>query len=83
MKKIILLLTTVLLLYVSSSALEPVRIGLNYPTGASFKVQLKDYTNPANPSQKFPLIPNTFFVKTLAPNSSGVVSFVVGEGDPD
>ena len=83
MKKIILLLTTAMLLYVSSSALEPVRIGLNYPTGAAFRVQLRDYSNPASPVQIFPLLPNTFFVRNLTPNSSGVVSFVVGEGDPD
>ncbi len=82
MKKIILLLTTAMLLYVSSSALEPIRIGLNYPTGATFRVQLKDYTDPGNPIQKYPLAGNQFN-KALIPNSSGVVSFVVGEGDPD
>ncbi|MER3328176.1 MAG: hypothetical protein RIF34_01260, partial [Candidatus Kapaibacterium sp.] len=83
MKKFILLIITALLLYISSSALEPVRIGLNYPTGANFKVQLIDYTDPGNPIQKFPLAPNTFFEINLIPNTSGVVSFVVGEGDPD
>ena len=83
MKKIILLLTTAILLYVSGSALEPVRIGMNYPTGANFKVQLVDYTDPGNPIQKYPLVPNTFFETNLIPNTSGVVSFVVGEGDPD
>ena len=83
MKKIILLFTTVFLLYMSSTALEPVRIGLNYPTGASFVVELKDYTDPNNPVKKYPLAGKPDFVKTLSPNTSGVVSFVVGEGDPD
>lgn len=83
MKKIILLLTTAMLLYVSSSALEPVRIGLNYPTGSNFKVQLNDYTNPAHPQQIYPDTIGTFYNVTLSPNRSGVVSFVVGEGDPD
>lgn len=82
MKKIFLLITTVFLLYVSSTALEPVRIGLNYPTGATFKVQLTDYTNPLSPAKLYPH-PDSTFQKTLLPNSSGVVSFVVGEGDPD
>jgi hypothetical protein len=83
MKKNILLIITVFLLYVSSSALEPVRIGLNYPTGASFKVELNDYTDPNNPIKKYPLPAKPDFEKTLTPNTSGVVSFVVGEGDPD
>ena len=83
MKKIILLFTTVFLLYMSSTALEPVRIGLNYPTGASFVVELKDYTDPNNPVKKYPFAGKPDFVKTLSPNTSGVVSFVVGEGDPD
>lgn len=83
MKKIILLFTTVFLLYMSSTALEPVRIGLNYPTGASFVVELNDYTDPNNPVKKYPLAGKPDFVKTLSPNTSGVVSFVVGEGDPD
>ena len=83
MKKIILLISTVFLLYVSGTALEPVRIGLNYPTGATFKVELNDYTDPNNPIKKFPLPLKPNFEKTLTPNTSGVVSFVVGEGDPD
>ena len=67
----------------SSTALEPVRIGLNYPTGATFEVQLTDYTNPLSPAQLYPPGAGTSFDKVLSPNSSGVVSFVVGEGDPD
>lgn len=78
MKKITLLLFLMLTFYIGSKALEPVRVGLNYPTGGNFQVSLVDYTDQNNPQTLYGPI-----TENMNPNSSGVVSFVVGEGDID
>ncbi|MFN3196412.1 MAG: hypothetical protein ACE364_10705 [Chlorobiota bacterium] len=76
MKKLIFAAITFIVVAISTKALEPVRIGLNYPNpSGSLTVQLVDVSN-GN-------VLTTQTVNDVSANNSGVVSLVVGENDPD
>lgn len=76
MKKLIFAAITFIVVAISTKALEPVRIGLNYPNpSGSLTVQLVDVSS-GN-------VLSTQTVNDVSANNSGVVSLVVGENDPD
>ncbi len=76
MKKVIFAVVAVLFVAISTKALEPVRIGLNYPNpSGSLTVQLVDIaTDTVVTSQT---------ISGIEANNSGLVSLVVGENDPE
>ncbi len=64
-------------------ALEPVRIGLNYPNpSGSLKIKLMNGSD-IDPGTGEPRVITERTISDVTANSSGVVSLVVGENDPD
>lgn len=91
MKRNLLIFVTMLLVYVSSMALEPVRVGLTYPSGLQssnpkVEVDLFDYNGSG---QKYPLAAGTKQdFGNIQANASGGAQIIlghnlVGEDDPD
>lgn len=88
MKKLVLLSVILVFVYVSGLALEPVRVGLTYPSGRqgpgnapAVTLTVFDYSSN---SQKYPKdngAPKSFGV--IPSNLSGGAQFIVGEGDPE
>jgi len=79
MKKILYTIFAILFIAVNMKALEPVRIGLNYPNpSGSLKIKLIEVASNGATSEI-----TTRTISDVSSNSSGVVSLVVGENDPD
>lgn len=83
MKKIIFTTLAIFIVALNMKALEPVRIGLNYPNpSGSLKIKLMNGSD-IDPGTGEPRVITERTISDVSANSSGVVSLVVGENDPD
>lgn len=87
MKKLVLLLTVLVMVHVSGMALEPVRVGLTYPSGRqganpgpTVSLTVFDYSSQ---SQVYPAAGGSKDFGQISSNRSGGAQFIVGEGDPE